>query len=69
MEMVKKSLNQYCQAKSVVVGAGVGRFLIEKIAQSISAEYKDFTQYIIPEGIGYQSNASDCAPAVALVFE
>ena len=69
MEMVKNSLVNYCNDKSIIVGAGVGRFLIEKIASSMSIGYRDFTQYIIPQGIGYQENASDCAPAVALVFE
>jgi probable H4MPT-linked C1 transfer pathway protein len=69
MEKVKKSLMRYYQNKSIIVGAGVGRFLIEKIANTMSADYRDFTQYIIPDGVDYQSNASDCAPAVALVFE
>lgn len=69
MQMVKNSLLQFYQDKSIIVGAGVGRFLIEKIAKTMSAEYRDFTQFIIPKGIDAQSNASDCAPAVALVFE
>ncbi len=69
MQMVKNSLLQFYHDKSIIVGAGVGRFLIKKIAKTMSAEYRDFTQYIIPKGIDAQSNTSDCAPAVALVFE
>ncbi len=69
MNMVKNSLVNFCDDKSIIVGAGVGRFLIEKIANSMSLDYRDFTQYVIPQGIDYQANASDCAPAVALVFE
>ncbi len=69
VEMIKKSLLQYYQDKLIIVGAGVGRFLVERIANTMSADYRDFTQYIIPEGMDFQANASDCAPAVALVFE
>ena len=69
MEMVNSNLLKHCQDQPIIVAAGVGRFLVEKIAETMSAEYRDFTQYIIPDGIDYQSNASDCAPAVALVFE
>ena len=69
IEMVKNSLLKHIQNKSIIVGAGVGRFLVEKIVTNMSVDYRDFTQYVIPDGIDYQSNASDCAPAVALVFE
>ncbi len=69
IEMVKNSLLKHIQNTSIIVGAGVGRFLVEKIATNMSVDYRDFTQYVIPDGIDYQSNASDCAPAVALVFE
>jgi uncharacterized hydantoinase/oxoprolinase family protein len=69
MEIIKNSLFMHTQDKPIIVGAGVGRFLVKKIADSMSLGYRDFTQYVIPDGMDYQSNASDCAPAVALVFE
>lgn len=68
MQMVKNSVMNYCDDNSIIVGAGVGRFLIEKIASTMSVDYRDFTQYVIPQGLEHQENASDCAPAVALVF-
>ncbi len=69
IEMVKKSLLKFSDDRPMVVGAGVGRFLVERIAKTMSLDYEDFTRFIIPEGISYQVNASDCAPAVSLVFE
>ncbi len=69
MKMIEVSLSKYHTDTVDIVAAGVGRFLIEKIADKLSANYKDFTRYIIPADIDFQSNASDCAPAVALVFE
>ncbi|MFK8027727.1 MAG: hydantoinase/oxoprolinase family protein [Gammaproteobacteria bacterium] len=69
MKMIEVSLSKYHTDNVDIVAAGVGRFLIEKIANKLSANYKDFTRYIIPADIDFQSNASDCAPAVALVFE
>ncbi len=66
-ENIKRILSSY-EDKPIIVGAGVGRFLIEKIANRLSIDYQDFTQYVISDGISYNSNASDCAPAVALVL-
>lgn len=69
MEMIEANLLKQCAEIECIVGAGVGRFLIEKIAEKLSIRYQDFAQYSVPADIRYQNNTSDCAPAVALVFE
>ncbi len=71
MQMVENSVERILslyEDKPIIVGAGVGRFLIEKIANKLSMDYQDFTQFVISDGISYNSNASDCAPAVALAL-
>lgn len=48
-----------------IVGAGAGRFLVEKIAQRLDTPYIDFSQLIQTEdALTHISNV--CAPAVAL---
>ena len=72
MEMIKKSIKKLlCEDTNAVtiVGAGVGRFVIERLASNLSIHYQDFTDYIVPDGIEFGANAADCAPAVALIFE
>ncbi len=54
---------------TTIIGAGVGRFLLEDICEQMSLSYIDFISSILPKNISYQSNAADCAPAVALLFE
>ena len=71
MLMIEKSIMSILQANPSVkhiVGAGVGTFIIKHIAERLILEYRDFAQFIIPGHISYQDSASDCAPAVALVF-
>ena len=51
-----------------IVGAGVGKFLIEKVAKRLHLEYFDFAQSVIPKNIKYNDMVSDCAPAVALAL-
>ncbi len=71
MEMIEKSIKVLMKkhvCKPIIVGAGVGRFLVEKIAHNLTLEYREFAKYVVPDDISYSLNASDCAPAVALVF-
>lgn len=53
---------------SPVIGAGVGRFLVQELAEQLNLPYLDFAellpQPIQPNGL----SASDCAPAVAVVY-
>ena len=55
-------------AVRTLVAAGVGRFLIHQIAAELKLDYLDFSECILPDGINTNDRASDCAPAVALVF-
>ena len=52
----------------VIVGAGVGRFLIEQIASESGIPYRDFASQIVPESFACDSVAGDCAPAVSLAL-
>ncbi|MDW3094951.1 MAG: hydantoinase/oxoprolinase family protein [Gammaproteobacteria bacterium] len=72
MKMVEESIKNQVKThddKPKIVGAGIGRFLIKKIANELLLDYQEFAQYIIPPGLNYDANCSDCAPAVALVFQ
>ncbi len=69
--MVEKNVSpllQINQQIKTIIGAGVGRFLIKKLAERLHLNYVDFSQCIIPPTITYDDRASECAPAVALVF-
>ena len=49
-----------------LIGAGVGRFLVKQIAQSLGAPYLDFTD-LCPGSVNQTGlTAADCAPAVAV---
>ena len=52
----------------LIVGAGVGRFLIRQIAQQIDVPYVDFAEKILSHRYHYDEFASDCAPAVSLAL-
>ena len=72
MLMVESSISNIVDTysdKPNIIGAGVGRFLIEKIAIELSLDYQEFTPNVIPSELSYHGSSSDCAPAVALVFE
>jgi len=49
-----------------LIGAGVGRFLVKQIAQSLGAPYLDFAD-LCPDSANQTGlTAADCAPAVAV---
>lgn len=71
IQMIEKSVISIINCNSNVssiVGAGVGVFLIKVIAEKLTLDYHDFSGLVVPEGIQFTEQASDCAPAVALVF-
>lgn len=72
MQMISKSiknqLHKY-EGEVTIIGAGVGRFLIEKIAKNSTIPYQEFTKKIIPSDMTLEANAADCAPAIALLSE
>ena len=71
-QRIKKSI-QHClpayAEKPAIIGAGVGRFLIRQIAAEMALAYAGFADIIMPENIAFEPHASDCAAAIALLFE
>ena len=50
----------------ILVGAGVGRFLLPAIADELGLAYLDFASAVLPVGTQMSATADDCAPAIAL---
>ncbi|MDD4915759.1 MAG: hydantoinase/oxoprolinase family protein [Methylococcales bacterium] len=51
----------------ILVGAGVGRFLLKEIALEQRLAYRDFNDFC-KTGAGEKIEAADCAPAAALAY-
>lgn len=51
--------------KKTIVGAGVGRFLVKKIAQRLAIPYIEFSE-LCDRDLSLQHKCNVCAPAVAL---
>ena len=49
-----------------LVGAGIGRFLLENIAGQLKLEYRDFNELVPQAGKLSGVDSADCAPAVAV---
>ena len=72
VNIIMRSLDRLLQNNSCatkIVGAGVGRFLLENISDQLSLPYTDFVSTVFSEEITIQANAADCAPAVALLVQ
>lgn len=54
--------------RCIMLGAGVGRFLVKQIATELSSEYRDFADLLPTPGAGGQIDAGDCAPAAAVAY-
>lgn len=54
--------------KTQLIGAGVGRFLIQEIALSLGLEYRDFDSLFKAPVHKSQMQIADCAPAVAVAY-
>lgn len=54
--------------EGVIVAAGVGRFLIQQVAQEIAIPCYDFSDAVLSETVRYSDCAADCAPAVSLAL-
>jgi (4-(4-[2-(gamma-L-glutamylamino)ethyl]phenoxymethyl)furan-2-yl)methanamine synthase len=61
LRVLSKSSDSDCR----IIGAGVGRFLIKKIAQRIEIPYMEFSDLFNAES-GLQHKCNVCAPAVAI---
>jgi len=52
--------------KVILVGAGIGRFLVQEIAQNLQLPYIEFDSFFKTKEINSEMQVSDCAPAVAV---
>ena len=52
----------------ILVGAGVGRFLIQEIATRLRLEYRDFDTFFSTDLAQPEMQIADCAPAVAVAY-
>ena len=70
-ELISAQVKKYLATlgnEQLIVGAGVGRFLIKKIAQQLQVPYVDFADLISPQQIRCDGHVADCAPAVSLAL-
>ncbi|MDT8424952.1 MAG: hydantoinase/oxoprolinase family protein [Methyloprofundus sp.] len=51
-----------------LIGAGIGRFLVQEIAQRLGLEYIDFETLFTVPSEATEMNIADCAPAVAVAY-
>jgi uncharacterized hydantoinase/oxoprolinase family protein len=51
-----------------LVGAGIGRFLVQEIAQRLGLKYIDFETLFTSPCKLTEMNIADCAPAVAVAY-
>lgn len=54
------------QENAILVGAGIGRFLVQEIAQSLAVPCLDFSDFFSGLTGPTEYGVSDCAPAVAV---
>lgn len=66
-KQIMKKLAQLPTDK-LIVGAGVGRFLIQQIAEENGVRYINFAEKLTNNELQFADHASDCAPAVALAL-
>lgn len=59
-------LSRGFSGQPVLVGAGVGRFLVETVAQRLGLSYRDLRDYFHEDRNEAGFSAADCAPAAAL---
>ena len=53
---------------SPLIGAGVGRFLVKRVALNLGRPYLDFSDLLPVVAIGSDMTAADCAPAAAIAY-
>lgn len=62
-------LSQYALPQdSPLIGAGVGRFLVKRIALSLARPYLDFSDLLPVAEIEANMTTADCAPAAAVAY-
>jgi probable H4MPT-linked C1 transfer pathway protein len=63
----ERVLSHVDRARGPLVGAGVGRFVVRKLAAQFGRRYRDFSS-LVPAAAGCSAWASNCAPAVAVAM-
>jgi probable H4MPT-linked C1 transfer pathway protein len=73
----KQRIQQSCAAqlarhssmkKLPLIGAGVGRFLVQEIAVNLNCDYIDFSTLFTTRHDVFAFSSADCAPAVAIAY-
>ena len=63
----RKQLTKFSQPQEIpIIGAGVGRFLIQEIAQRFNRKYIDFESLCTYKNMHDEFNVGDCAPAASV---
>jgi len=72
-----QQIQQSCEARlskhrllpdNPLIGAGVGRFLVKRIALNLGRPYLDFSDLFPVAGIESDMTAADCAPAASIAY-
>jgi probable H4MPT-linked C1 transfer pathway protein len=68
IQRIQKSCELHLNKKTTLVGAGIGRFLVQEIAENLACNYIDFsTLFSTNDDLIF--HPADCAPAVAMAFQ
>jgi len=72
LEKIRRSCKLVLQSSECdvvpVIGAGVGRFLVKQIADTLGCPYLDFSERVAGQSTSSGMDAADCAPAAALAI-
>ncbi len=68
IQRIQNSCELHLNKKTILVGAGIGRFLVKEIAQNLECDYVDFSK-LFPMNQDLTFKPADCAPAVAMAFQ
>ena len=60
--------SQHSKTETVIIGAGIGRFLLKELAAERGLHYQDFNDFIAPNFNSSDLQPADCAPAVAVAY-
>ena len=67
MQRLTLACLRHSQGTQVLVGAGMGRFLVPELARRLNLPFRDVSDFI-PESSPGNFTAADCAPAAALAL-
>jgi probable H4MPT-linked C1 transfer pathway protein len=67
-QRIQNGCSLHLKKKSTLIGAGIGRFLVQEIAERLGCDYVDFSSLLKTNYHNVTFNPADCAPAVAMAF-